>query len=87
MINETISVLATIMGVLMATSGLPQIYRIFKRKSSADISLVMISIFIAGNGVWTVYGVLFNNYPLIITNVVGLAAWSLTAAVVMRFKK
>ncbi|MFZ5391135.1 MAG: PQ-loop domain-containing transporter [Patescibacteria group bacterium] len=63
--------------VFFTISGLPQIYRLFKRKSSADISLTMYVLTVAGiaivvydawrNGIMSIF---FSNLiSLVITSV------------------
>ena len=50
---------------------LPQVYRIFKRKSAKDISIITYSfLFIAGI-IWVLYGFNIESFPLIITNLIG----------------
>ncbi len=43
-----LSVLATISGSVMALAALPQIYKIFKRKSAKDISAISYFLFTVG---------------------------------------
>jgi MtN3 and saliva related transmembrane protein len=87
MITELMTVLATLAGVLMSASGIPQILKIRKLKSSKDISTLMISIFIVGNLIWILYGALFGNYPIMITNTVGIFVWGGTMMMVLRYRK
>jgi MtN3 and saliva related transmembrane protein len=87
MIQEIISVLATVIGVIMAVSGIPQIYRIIKRKSSEDVSVVMMAIVLLGVTVWFVYGIIFNTYPIIIANGVGIVVWGATLVTILKYRK
>lgn len=48
---------------------LPQAYQIIKTKSVEDVSLATYAILLCGSITWTTYGVLKNDWPIIITNV------------------
>jgi len=67
-----LSILATISGSIMALASLPQIYKIFKRKSARDISALSYSFFAVGGIIWLLYGIEINNFPLILANVFGV---------------
>jgi len=67
-----LSVLATIFGTAMSFAYIPQIYKIYKRKSVADISLIMYLVFFPGLVIWLLYGISIDNIPLIIANMVGV---------------
>ena len=47
---------------------IPQIYKAIKTQKVEDVSPVFLSILIVGVGLWTIYGVLIKDYPIIITN-------------------
>ena len=47
-------------------------YKVWKTKSTKDISLWMFLIFTTGVASWLVYGVLTNNLPIIFANIVTL---------------
>jgi len=67
-------VLASISGVLMASSGFPQALKIFKKKSAKEISLSSRLILLIGGLIWLVYGVLLSSFAIIISNVFGTVA-------------
>ena len=66
-----LSILATIFGTIMGLANLPQAYKIFKRKSAKDISLLTFSILLIGSIIWVLYGIEIRNFPLIISNTFG----------------
>ena len=68
------AVLATIFGMGMALANFPQSYRIFKRKSAHDISILTYSLILAGSIVWMLYGLELGDLPLIISNSVGIVS-------------
>lgn len=86
MINEIIAIVATIMGTIMSLAGIPQIHRILKRKSSNDVSISLVVIFLVGVIVWITYGLIFKDYPIIISNGVGIVVWSGTLATVIKYR-
>lgn len=54
----------------MGLAYFPQAYKIFKRKSAKDISLLTYAFFVIGIIIWLIYGITISNIPIIISNVV-----------------
>jgi MtN3 and saliva related transmembrane protein len=67
-----LSILATIFGIAMAIANFPQAFRIFKRKSASDISILAFSILLIGAIIWVMYGIEIKSFPLIISNILGI---------------
>ena len=67
-----LGILATIFGTIGAFASAPQIYRIFKRKSAKDISIVTYAIVFIGTLTWLLYGIQLKDFPLIFSNSVAL---------------
>lgn len=57
-----------IAGVCTGISLLPQLIKIIKEKNTDDISYFMLFILLAGLAGWVWYGILKEDYPIIITN-------------------
>ncbi|HZI02201.1 MAG TPA: SemiSWEET transporter [Flavisolibacter sp.] len=55
-------------GILTSVSMLPQLIKILKEKDAQNVSIVMIIVLISGLSVWIVYGVMREDWPLIVTN-------------------
>ena len=53
---------------LTVIAFLPQLMKVWKTKSTKDISLGMFSIFCSGVLLWFVYGILMQNLPIMIAN-------------------
>lgn len=53
-------------------SFLPQAIKVLKTRDTRSLSIVMYSVFTFGVAMWFTYGVLLNNYPMMIANVVTL---------------
>lgn len=80
----TLAILATISSGVMAFAILPQIIKIFRRKSAKDISAVSYSVFTLGAVIWLLYGielrssaVIFSNTLSIVTSITVLVGWFL----------
>ena len=67
-----LSIVATVVGIFMALAGFPQAVKIYQRKSAKDISVLTYLIIDIGAIVWILYGLELNNFPIIISNVLGL---------------
>jgi MtN3 and saliva related transmembrane protein len=59
-------------GFFTTIAFIPQAYKVWKTKSTKDISLWMFLIFKAGVAGWLVYGVLTDNLPIIFANILTL---------------
>ena len=54
-------------------SFLPQLVRVWRRKSASDISLAMFLLFDLGLVLWLLYGIGIHSVPIIAANTVTLA--------------
>ncbi len=61
-------ILGLIAGVFTASSMLPQLVKIIKEKKANDLSLGMLTVLNTGMCLWIYYGVLREDWPIIITN-------------------
>jgi MtN3 and saliva related transmembrane protein len=55
-------------GIFTTVSVIPQITKVWLTEKVDDISLIMLGILICGLGLWTIYGIGNNAWPIIITN-------------------
>jgi MtN3 and saliva related transmembrane protein len=76
MIN-IIALLATILGIATGLANIPQIMKIFKRKSAKDISIIAQSIFLLSSVIWLIYGFQLDNLPLIIANIIYIVTYAI----------
>jgi MtN3 and saliva related transmembrane protein len=63
--------LATITGVVSSFAMLPQIYRIFSRKSAKDLSIWTYSYMLVAGVVWFLYGINIQSFPVWVSNLIG----------------
>ena len=52
---------------------LPQLIRVWRRKSAEDISLSMFLLFSTGVGLWLVYGLRIDSFPIIAAKALAVA--------------
>jgi MtN3 and saliva related transmembrane protein len=60
-------------GAVTALTFLPQVIKTWKEKSAKDISLLMFIIAAVNEVMWIWYGVLLDNWVIILTNSIVLA--------------
>ena len=71
MFDVILETLATIVGIFSSFAMLPQIYRIFKRKSAKDLSIWTYAYWLVAGIIWVLYGLNIKSFPIIITNLIG----------------
>lgn len=73
---DPVKILGLIAGTLTTIAFVPQVVKTYQSKSAKDLSMGMFAIFCAGTLCWLSYGVLRNDFPVIVANSVtaGLAA-------------
>ena len=53
---------------LTTTAFIPQAWKIWRTRHTADISLGMYALFTLGVSLWLTYGILLESWPIIIAN-------------------
>ena len=66
-------VLGSVAGVLTTVAFAPQVWGVWKTRSTRDISLSMYLVFTTGVGFWLAYGLVLGAWPIIAANAVTLA--------------
>jgi MtN3 and saliva related transmembrane protein len=74
-------------GICTAVSMLPQLFKIIKEKKAEAISYLMLFILLVGLGGWIAYGLLKEDYPIIITNGFSLIVNLLIIGFSIKYKK
>jgi MtN3 and saliva related transmembrane protein len=67
--NNFTEIVGLAAGICTAVSLLPQIIKIVKEKAAQDISFFYLFILLSGLGLWTYYGFLKKDIPIIATNI------------------
>ncbi len=69
---EFIEILGLVAGICTSSSLLPQLIKTVKTKEAQDVSVFMFIVMLAGNSLWTYYGVAKSDLPIILTNLLAL---------------
>jgi MtN3 and saliva related transmembrane protein len=73
--------------VCTTVSYVPQLVRVWRRKSARDISLTMFLLFSFGVACWLVYGLGLGSAPIVAANVVTLALAIAILALKIRYDR
>jgi MtN3 and saliva related transmembrane protein len=79
---ELVDFVGYLAATLTTAAFLPQVFKVWKSKSTKDLALPTLLSFIAGVGAWLVYGLLLKSEPVIMANSVTLVL----NLVILRFK-
>jgi len=75
--------LGLLAGSLTTFSFLPQLVRVYRRKSAEDLSYGYLAVFALGISLWLIYGLLLRDIPIILANIVTLSL--VISLMVMKF--
>lgn len=79
-------ILVTVLGILMSLAYYPQAYKIYKNKTSGDISLLTYIIFSIGTTVWFLWGVITSSLPIILGFFFGMIGSNLVLILSIHYK-
>jgi len=85
--NPLIELWMSIIGISMSLSGISQVWKIYKTKSSDNVSLILWIIIVHGLMWWLYYGILIGSISLIITNSLGIIIDLLVINMVIKYKR
>lgn len=74
-------------GIFTTTAAMPQILKAWKSKKVDDISWGMFGVLILGVFLWTVYGVIKMDYPIIITNGISTILNAIMLGLIIKYRK
>jgi len=57
---------------LTTTAFIPQAWKVWRTRHTADISLSMYALFTLGVALWLIYGILLESWPIVIANCITL---------------
>ena len=83
---SAVTVIGLVAAALTTASFVPQVAKAYRSRSSADLSLGMYGLFTAGIALWLIYGILTDDLPIIVANVVTLALVSAILVHIVRFR-
>jgi len=67
-----VEVIGIAAGFFTTIAAVPQIVKALRTKQTDDLSVGMLLSLCLGVGLWTVYGIFKNDWPIIITNGISL---------------
>ena len=67
---QTIEVIGLVAATLTTGAFVPQVYKVFKNKSTADISLTMYTVLFIGLILWLVYGIVKDSLAITLANAI-----------------
>ncbi len=76
--------LGAIAGILTTLAFVPQVWRVWKTRSTRDISLGMYLVFTTGVGFWLAYGLVLGAWPIVVANSVTLMLTGTVLALKLR---
>ncbi|WP_437550437.1 SemiSWEET transporter [Sorangium sp. So ce367] len=72
MTPAAVTTLGLVAATLTTISFLPQVLRTLRTRDTRSISVGMYAAFVAGVGLWLVYGVLTQDVPIVVANAITL---------------
>jgi MtN3 and saliva related transmembrane protein len=84
--NSFTQVVGIAAGIFTSVSLLPQIIKSVREKKAQDISLFYLLILFGGLGLWTYYGFLRKDVPIIATNIFSLILNATMIVLGVRYK-
>ena len=82
---------ATLIGIgaslLTASSLIPQLIKLVREKNSDQVSIVMLTVLLAGVGLWIWYGLLKNDWIIVASNAFAALVNMATFVLTLRFKR
>ena len=77
----------TFAGAMTTLSFLPQVIRVWQRRSARDLSYGYLLVFATGVAAWFLYGLLIRSVPVIVTNISTLALVCAILAMKVQFER
>jgi MtN3 and saliva related transmembrane protein len=84
---DFVSVLGIIAGICTTSSIIPQIRKAWTTKEVDDLSPIWLGILILGVALWTVYGIIKGDIPIIIFNGLGTVLDVALLALYFKYKE
>ena len=70
--NDFTNIVGFIAAIFTTFAFVPQVIKVWRTRSTADISLGMYSLFTLGVALWLAYGILLDAWPIILANIITL---------------
>jgi MtN3 and saliva related transmembrane protein len=83
--NDLITTIGFAAAALTTVAFVPQVLKVWRTRSAADISLGMYSLFTLGVALWLIYGVLIYSWPIILANLITMILAGAMLAMKIKF--
>jgi MtN3 and saliva related transmembrane protein len=83
---ERTEIIGLIAGLLTTAAFIPQVIKTWRTKSAKDLSLVMFLLYCLGVLLWSIYGLMIDEFPVILWNIITLALASVILYFKLKFK-
>lgn len=86
---DRLTLVGSLAALASTVSFTPQAWKIIRSRRARDISAVMYTLTVCGFALWTAYGVMLGQWPLIVPNAIclGLSGFILTMKLLPRRKR
>ncbi|MDX1546673.1 MAG: SemiSWEET transporter [Rhodothermales bacterium] len=82
-----VTIIGLVAGALTTLAFLPQVVKTWRVKSSEDLSLGTFALIFTGVALWLVYGLLTDDLPIILANVVTLGLVGTVLGLAIRYRR
>jgi MtN3 and saliva related transmembrane protein len=79
-------IIGMVAGFMTTVSFVPQVVKVYKTRHTKDLSLFMLLFFCTGVALWTAYGIVLAQLPIIIPNAVTLVLALFILVMKMKYK-
>jgi MtN3 and saliva related transmembrane protein len=69
---DMVQVLGLVAGACTSTAALPQLVKAWKTKEVKDVSAKMFILYVLGNSLWLIYGLIRSDMPIVVTNAIAV---------------
>lgn len=83
---DGIQVFGFLAGIVTASGMMPQVIKTFKTKKAGELSIQMFLFYLVGFSMWITYGVIREDFPIIVTNSVSIVLTALMLYFKIRYR-
>jgi MtN3 and saliva related transmembrane protein len=87
LLMETWTVLGLLAGMLTTVGFIPQIVKGYRTKHMNDVSLTMPILLSMGMALWFFYGIILEDLPIMLWNLIALALNIVVIFLIMRYRR
>ena len=85
--DQVLAAAVSVVGMATGAAYLPQAVRIWKRRSSEDVSVLTYLLFLGGQAIYMLYGIRFHQPPIVIGMAANIAGNLTIILSALRFRK